>query len=117
MDEAALERAGITPLKPELDRIAAIHDKHQLSAALGATLRADTDALNNTNFHTPNIFGLWVAPGFQNSDHYAPYLLQGGIELPDRDYYLDSSAHMKQVRAKYLAHMTTMFRLAGTRPP
>ncbi len=117
MDEAAIERAGLTPLKPELDRIAAIRNKQQLSAALGATVRADTDALNNTNFHTPNIFGLWVAPGFQNSDHYAPYLMQGGIELPDRDYYLDSSTHMKQVRAKYLAHMTAMFRLAGLDNP
>lgn len=117
MDEAAIERAGLTPLKPELDRIAAIRDKKQLSAALGATVRADTDALNNTNFHTPNIFGLWVAPGFQDSDHYAPYLMQGGVELPDRDYYLDQSAHMKEVRAKYLAHMTAMFRLAGIDNP
>jgi putative endopeptidase len=117
MDEAAIERAGLMPLKPELDRIAAIRDKRQLSAALGATVRADTDALNNTNFHTPNILGLWVAPGFQDSDHYAPYLMQGGIELPDRDYYLEQSPHMKQVRAKYIAHMTAMFRLAGVNNP
>jgi len=117
MDEAGIERAGLAPLKPDLDRIVAIRDKRQLSAALGATVRNDTDALNNTNFHTPNIFGLWVAPGFQDSDHYAPYLMQGGIELPDRDYYLESSAHMKQVRTKYLAHMTAMFRLAGFSNP
>ena len=117
MDEAAIQRAGITPLKPELDRISAIRDKQQLSAALGATVRADTDALNNTNFHTPHIFGLWVAPGFQDSDRYAPYLMQGGAELPDRSYYLDSSEHMRQVRAKYLTHMTAMFRLAGFNKP
>lgn len=117
MNEAAIERAGLTPLKPELDRIAAIHDKRQLAAALGDSLRADTDALNNTHFHTPNLFGLWVAPGFQNSDHYAPYLMQGGIELPDRSYYLDSSPHMQQVRTKYLAHMAAMFRLAGIDHP
>ncbi len=41
-------------------------------------LRADVDALNNTNFHTSNLFGLWVAPGFNDSEHYAAYLLQGG---------------------------------------
>lgn len=117
MDEAAIEHAGITPLKPELERIAAIHDKQQLSAALGATLRADTDALNNTHFHTQNIFGLWVAPGFQSSDQYAPYLMQGGIELPDRSYYLESNEHMQQVRAKYLAHMAAMFKLAGVDNP
>ena len=117
MDEAGVEHAGLTPLKPELDRIAGIRDKRQLSAALGATVRADTDALNNTNFDTPNIFGLWVAPGFRDSEHYAPYLMQGGIELPNRDYYLESSAHMRQVRTKYLAHMTAMFRLANFSNP
>jgi putative endopeptidase len=113
MDEATIERLGISPLKPELDRIAAISDKAQLSAALGATIRSDTDALNATNFYTPNIFGLWVAPGFQESGHYAPYLMQGGTEMPDRQYYLDPSDHMKDVRAKYLTHLTSMFRLAG----
>lgn len=113
MDEAAIERAGLTPLKPILSRIAAIQNTKQLSAYLGSTLRADTDALNATNFHTANLFGLWVAPGFQDSDRYAPYLMQGGIELPTRDYYLDSSEHMQQVRTKYLAHLATMFRLAG----
>lgn len=117
MNTSAIERAGLSPLKPELDRIAAIHDKQQLSTALGATVRADTDALNNTNFHTPNVFGLWVAPGFQDSEHYAPYLMQGGTELPERSYYLDSSKHMQQVRAKYAAHMTAMFRLAGLSNP
>jgi endothelin-converting enzyme/putative endopeptidase len=117
MDDAAIERAGLAPLKAELDRIAAIRDKQQLSAALGATVRSDTDALNNTNFHTPNIFGVWVAPGFQESSHYAPYLMQGGTELPDRAYYLDSSQHMQQVRTNYLAHMAAMFRLAGLDNP
>ncbi len=117
MDEAAIEHTGLAPLKAELERIAAIQNKQQLSAALGATVRADTDALNNTNFHTPNIFGVWVAPGFQGSDRYAPYLMQGGTELPDRAYYLDSSEHMQQVRAKYLAHMAAMFRLAGLDNP
>ncbi len=117
MDEAAIEHAGLTPLKAELDRIAAIHDKQQLSAALGATLRSDTDALNNTNFHTPDIFGVWVAPGFHDSDHYAPYLMQGGTELPDRAYYLDSSEHMQQVRTNYATHVAAMFRLAALDNP
>ncbi|HEX4156325.1 MAG TPA: M13 family metallopeptidase [Acidobacteriaceae bacterium] len=112
MDLTAIEHAGLTPLQPTLDRIAALHNRKQLSAFLGSTLRADTDALNNTNFHTADIFGLWVAPGFQDSGHYAPYLMQGGTELPSRDYYLDASAHMQEIRAKYLTHLTTLFRLA-----
>src|SRR5215831_13412050 len=69
MDEAAIEAKGLTPLKPHLDAIAAIHNKKELARALGATLRSDVDALNNTNFHTPNLFGMWVAPGFNDSDH------------------------------------------------
>jgi endothelin-converting enzyme/putative endopeptidase len=113
MDEQAIEAHGLTPIKPLLDQISAIHTTKDLAHALGLSLRADVDALNNTNFHTPNIFGLWVAPGFNDPDHYAAYLLQGGIQLPNRDYYLTDSPHMKEVRTKYLVHMIKMFELAG----
>jgi putative endopeptidase len=113
IDEAAIEQHSLSPIKPELDQIAAIKTRRDLAHALGLTLRADVDALNNTNYHTPNLFGLWVAPGFNDPDHYAPYLLQGGLVLPSRDYYLDDSAHMKEVLAKYTTHVATLFRLAG----
>jgi putative endopeptidase len=75
MDEAAIESHGLTTLKPHLAEIAAIHTPRELAHALGLTTRADVDALNFTNFHTANIFGLWVAPSFNDPDHYAPYLL------------------------------------------
>jgi len=113
MDEKAIEDAGIKPLQAQLDAIRAIKDKHQLARALGGTLRADVDALNNTNFHTPNLFGLWVAPAFHDSAHYAPYLLQGGLVLPDREFYLATSEHMAGVRAKYQAHVANILKLAG----
>jgi putative endopeptidase len=113
MDEAGIEAKGLKPLKPHLDAIAAIKDKHELAHALGETLRADVDALNNTHFHTPNLFGLWVAPGFNDSEHYAAYLLQGGIELPDREYYLSDAASMRDARTKYVAHVAAMLKLAG----
>src|ERR1700723_1428685 len=76
MDEAAIEAKGLAPLRPQLDHIAAIRDKHELARALGESLRGEVDALNNTNFHTANLFGLWVAPGFNDSEHYAASLLQ-----------------------------------------
>ena len=117
MNESAIEAKGMAPLKPHLDAIAAIHDKKELAHALGETLRADVDALNNTNYHTENIFGLWVAPGFHDSDHYLPYLMQGGIQLPDREYYLGESEHMKNVRAKYETHVAAMMKLAGFSDP
>jgi len=117
MDEAAIESHGLPTLKPHLDAIAAIHTPRELAHALGLSLRADVDALNNTNFHTANIFGLWVAPSFNDPDHYAPYLLQGGLQLPNRDYYLSDSPHMKEVREKYKTHIAAMFRLAGLAEP
>jgi putative endopeptidase len=117
MDEPAIEHQGLSSIQPDLTRIAAIKTPHDLAHALGLTLRSDVDALNMTNYHTPNLFGLWVAPGFNDPDHYAPYLMQGGLVLPGRDYYLDNSAHMQEVRAKYAAHAATMFKLAGFSDP
>jgi endothelin-converting enzyme/putative endopeptidase len=117
MDEAAIESHGMPALKPHLTEIAAIHTPRELAHALGTSLRDDVDALNFTNFHTDNIFGLWVAPSFNDPDHYAPYLLQGGTELPDRDYYLESSDSMKDIRAKYQTHIARMFELAGLSDP
>lgn len=113
LDEAGIEAKELTPLRPHLDAIAAIHDKKELAYAFGQTLRADVDALNNTNFHTPNLFGLWVAPGFQDSAHYIPYLMQGGLQLRDREYYLSDSEHMRNIRAKYEVHIAAMLKLAG----
>ncbi len=117
MDEAGIEAHGVNPIRPHLEAIAAIADKRELAHALGATLRADVDALDNTNFHTPNLFGLWVAPGFNDSDKYAPYLLQGGLQMPDREYYLADTDRMRAVRAKYATHVATMLKLAGFSDP
>jgi putative endopeptidase len=113
MDEAAIEAHGLTGLKPHLASIAAIHTPAELSYCLGETLRADVDALNNTNFHTANLFGIWIAPGFNDPDHYAPYFMQGGLQLPDRAYYLTDSPRMKSVREKYVQHIAAMLQLAG----
>jgi len=112
-----IEAARLTPLKPELAAIDGVKTRGELAAALGGTLRADVDALNNTNFHTANLFGVWVAPGFNDPDHYAVYLLQGGLQLPSRDYYLTDNAKMKAVREAYGSHIATVFRLAGYAEP
>ena len=61
----AIESKGIAPLKPQLDAIAAIADRHDLARVLGRRLRADVDPLNNTNFETENLFGVWVAQGLR----------------------------------------------------
>jgi endothelin-converting enzyme/putative endopeptidase len=84
-----------------------------LSFALGESLRADVDPLNNTNFHTPNLFGFWLGPGLADSAHYTAYLLQGGLVLPDREYYVSDSPRMRDIRTKYQAHVAALLKLAG----
>ncbi len=113
MNEPAIEAHGLAALKPHLAEIDAIKTPQDLARALGASVRADVDALNNTNYHTANIFGLWVAPGFNDPDHYAPYLLQGGLALPNRDFYLTDSPSMVEIRSKYKTHIAAMLSLAG----
>jgi len=117
MDESVIESKGLAPLKPHLQAIAGIRDRTQLARVLGEGLRADVDPLNNTNFHTENLFGLWIAPDFNDSEHYTVYLLQGGLELPDREYYLSDSEHMRTLRTQYQAHISAMLKLAGLSDP
>jgi putative endopeptidase len=113
MDEAAIESKGIAPLKPKLDEIAAIKDRRDLARVIGGTMRADVDPLNNTNFETENLFGVWITQGLTDPTRSFPYLLQGGLGLPDREYYVSASRHMTDVRMKYRDHITAMFKLAG----
>lgn len=117
MNEEAIEKKGLAPLQPHLKAIADVKDKKQLARALGETLRADVDPLNNTNFHTPNLFGFWLGPSFSDSEHYTAYLLQGGIVLPNREYYLSESPRMSDLRSKYQAHIAAMLKLAGFSDP
>ena len=112
-DEAAIEAKGLAPLQQVLAPIAAIKDKAQLTHALGATLRADVDPLNATNFFTENLFGIWIAQGLTDPAHNTPYLLQGGLGMPDRAYYLDDKPSMQTLREKYQAHIAATFKLAG----
>jgi putative endopeptidase len=113
LDEAAIEKLGAAPLKPELAAVAAIHDRQSLSAYLGSTLRADVDVLNTAQTYTDRLFGLWVAEDLADTSRYQPYLLQGGLGMPDREYYLSSSAKFAETRAKYEQHVAKMLALAG----
>jgi len=117
MDTATIEKAGIAPLQKRLDSIAAIRTRAELSAYLGAQLRADVDPINATNVWTENLFGLWVAQGFHDNRTYTAYLLQGGLGLPDREYYLSKNPQNVQLRASYLAYVAAMLKLAGIAEP
>lgn len=113
MDAAALEKAGLSPLKPDLDAIAAIKTRSDLSRVLGGELRADVDPVNATNFQTEHLFGLFVSKGLNEDSLQIPYLLQGGLAMPNRDYYLSQDKEMVADRAKYKTYVAAMLKQAG----
>jgi predicted metalloendopeptidase len=103
MDEAAIEKLGAAPLKPWLDRIEAMKGPRDLGAVLGELnlVRAGGG------------FGFFVAQDAKASTRYIGVLSQGGLGLPDRDYYLKEDGKSKAIRAKYLVHVARMLELAG----
>ena len=113
MDEAGIEARGLAPLQPKLDGIAAIADKAALSRWLGGSVRADTDPLNATNFYTENLFGLFVAQGLEDPSKNVGYLMQGGLGMPDREYYLAADKDMAANRAAYQKYIAAILKQAG----
>ncbi len=113
MDETAIEKRGLSPVQPELDAIAKIADRRDLARFLGAGLRADVDALNRADFYTDRPFGLWAAPDFADPGRTVAYLLQGGLGLPDRDYYRKTDAKSAEIQKGYRAHIAAVLRLAA----
>ena len=113
MDEAGIEARGLAPLQPKLDGIAAIADKAALSRWLGGSMRADTDPLNATNFYTENLFGLFVAQGLEDPSKNVGYLMQGGLGMPDREYYLAADKDMAANRAAYQKYIAAILKQAG----
>jgi putative endopeptidase len=113
MDEAAIAKHGLAPLKPELSAIDAIATKDDLARVLGSRLRADVDPINATNFHTEHLFGLFVTQGLEDPSHTVAYLLQGGLAMPSRDYYLSTDPHMAAFRDKYHAYVVALLKQAG----
>ncbi|MEO8064441.1 MAG: M13 family metallopeptidase [Pseudomonadota bacterium] len=113
MDETTIAKLGLAPLAPQLQKIAAVTDRKSLSRLLGEQLRADLDVLNSTQLYTDNLFGLWIAQDLDDPSRYAPFLLQGGLGMPDRDYYLDDSPTTAAIRARYAPHLAKVFALAN----
>ncbi|HEX3999377.1 MAG TPA: M13 family metallopeptidase [Pirellulales bacterium] len=106
MDEAQLEQQGIKPLAGELQKIAAIHDRNDLVAELGH-LRARG---------LSSLFAFYVDQDEKRSIRYVAYLRQGGLGLPERDYYLGQSEYFKKLRGEYRAHIANMLMLLGDSP-
>ena len=113
MDTAGIEKRGLAPLQQRLSTIAEIRSKTDLARALGQQLRADVDPLNATNFWTENLFGLFVTQALNDPARTVPYLLQGGLGMPDREYYVSDTPEMAEHRASYQAYVADMLKLAG----
>jgi len=112
LDEAGIEKRGLQALQPQLDAVAAIASRGDLSRVLGAGVRADTDPLNATNFHTANLFGVFVAQGLQERAYVAT-LMQGGLGMPDREYYLSADKNMADARKAYETYVAALLKQAG----
>jgi len=112
LDEGAIEKRGLTPLEPTLKTIASLADRQALTRLIGQNLRADVDPLNATNFYTDHLFGFWFAQDLNDPGHQVPYILQGGLGLPDRDYYIEGGKEMERVRAAYRTHLVNVLTLA-----
>jgi putative endopeptidase len=117
MDTAGIEKRGLTPLKERLAKIAGIKSKTDLARVLGQQLRADVDPLNATEFWTQNLFGLFVTQALSDPSRTVPYLLQGGLGMPDREYYVSDKPEMAKIRAAYQTYVSEMLKLGGIGEP
>ncbi|HEX8484945.1 M13 family metallopeptidase [Sphingomonas sp.] len=107
MDTAKIEAAGAAPLKPYLARIAAVKTPKDLAVAFADANRHGIDVP----------IGLGVEQDLKDNSVYAVYAGQGGLDLPDRDYYLVDNPKFAEARTKYVAHIATMLRLGGVADP
>lgn len=103
MDTVAIEKAGITPIKPYLDNIQAIQSSDDLMRTAAQMHRMYTFAM----------FMNWVGQDDKNSADVIMSMWQGGLGLPDREYYFLPDARMQQIRTDYIAHVKNVFMLLG----
>jgi putative endopeptidase len=106
MDEKGAESKGIAPLKPELDRVAAVKDK-------GALI----EEIAHIHLTGPSpLFNFYSSSDMHNADQVIAYIDQGGLTLPDRDYYIKDDQKMKDMRQHLMEYVTAVFTLSGQTP-
>ncbi len=103
MDEAKIEAEGSKPLEPEFQRIAAINDMNGLQDQIARM----------HNYGLRGVFGFGAAQDFKKSTDVIAQTVQGGIGLPDRDYYTKDDDRSKTIRGEYVKHVAKMFELTG----
>lgn len=106
MDETSINKLGVTPLEPEFNRINSIKNLADLQQVITHLQQIGVDAL----------FGFTSMQDFKDSKEMIGAALQGGLGLPDRDYYLKEDKKFQKIREAYVQHMTKMFELLGDAP-
>ena len=103
MDSTKLNADGGAPIKPQLEKIAAVKDRKALNQLIAEMTRQGFGPY----------FGIYIGPDDMNSSMNLVQTYQGGLGLGDRDYYLKEDKHNTEIRTKYEAHVAKMFQLAG----
>jgi len=103
LDAATVEKKGLSPVRPWIDRIRAVKDKAAYARLAAETARAGIDGP----------FGFYVNQDDKDPETYILVLHQSGLGLPDRDFYLEPDAKMAAIRTAYVAHLEKMLTLAG----
>ena len=103
MDEKLIDRVGLSPLSPEFDDIASIRSLKDLQQEVAHLQMIGVDAM----------FGIGQMQDFKDSSKVIGIAAQGGLGLPDRDYYLKQDPKFTQIRAAYVAHVARSFELLG----
>ena len=106
MDTSAIEAAGLKPISADLAAIDAINDRRALDAEIPRLQREGAGVL----------FRFFSGQDYKDSSKVIAQASQGGLGMPDRDYYLRDDDKSKNLRADYVAHVTKMFTLAGDAP-
>jgi putative endopeptidase len=103
MDTAAIEKRGLAVLQPQLDAIAAVTDKSELPSLIAQMQKIEVDAF----------FGIGSQQDFKDATKEIAVVDQGGLGLPEKDYYLRTDAKSAQTRAQYVQHLTNVLKLMG----
>ncbi|MBC7795333.1 MAG: M13 family metallopeptidase, partial [Pyrinomonadaceae bacterium] len=106
MDEAGIEKAGISPIKAYFSRIKKVRNAKDLQAAIA----------NLHNDGIPTVFGFDASPDLKNAGLNIAGAGQGGLSLPNRDYYTKTDDPSVKIRNQFVQYATNMFQLAGDKP-
>jgi len=107
MNTGLVERKGLEPLQPALERIDALQDVRQLATLMGELEAEGSPA---------PLFSFGVEQDDKDSSKQIAAIMQGGLSLPDRDYYLVDNKRFQEIRQQYIEHVTKIFTLAGDTP-